>query len=200
MKAFKDCERMSFITTSDTPESLDYKKALYPNSYMINPLQLKSDCYCRNAFDLRCAMMGSILTGVPETPANLLIMGTTPIGTVSADVMKKHFLLYNEKQAPILRGADVYHILPMPDGKNWDGLEYFNTSIRKGSVFLFKPTDMGGDSKMIKLRGLDRTTTYSLTFQDRPEQNIKNTGAFLMDTGVSVTMTGKYVSEIIWIE
>jgi len=200
LKAFKDCERMSFITTSDTPEPLDYKKALYPNSYMINPLQLKSDCYCRNAFELRCAMMGSILTEVPETPSNLLIMGTVPNSMVTEDIMKKHFLLYKAKQAPILRGADVYHILPMPDGKNWDGLEYFNTSIRKGSVFLFKPTDMGGDSKVIKLKGLDRETAYSLTFQDRPEQNITKTGAFLMDTGLSVTMAGKYVSEIIWIE
>jgi hypothetical protein len=145
-------------------------------------------------------MMGSILTEVPETPSNLLIMGTVPNSMVAEDIMKKHFLLYKAKQAPILRGADVYHILPMPDGKNWDGLEYFNTSIRKGSVFLFKPTDMGGDSKVIKLKGLDRETAYSLTFQDRPEQNITKTGAFLMDTGLSVTMAGKYVSEIIWIE
>jgi hypothetical protein len=200
LKAFKDCERMSFITTSDTPEPLDYKKALYPNSYMINPLQLKSDCYCRNTFDLRCAMMGSILMGVPETESNLRIMGTKPVGMATEEDMKKHFALYNTKQAPILRGADVYHILPMPDGKNWDGLEYFNTSIRKGSVFIFKPTETGGDSKVIKLKGLDRKTTYTLTFQDRPEQNVKKTGAYLMDKGLAVTMTGKYVSEIIWIE
>jgi hypothetical protein len=199
LKAFNDCERMTFITTSDTPEPLDYKKALYPNSYMINPLQLKSDCICRNAFELRCAMLGSILTGVPETEANLKIMGTKPSGMATEEEMKKHFFLYNTKQAPILRGADVYHILPMPDGKNWDGLEYFNTSITKGSVFLFKPTETGGDKKIIKLKGLDRKTTYTLTFQDRPEQNVKKTGADLMDNGLLVTMTGKYVSEIIWI-
>jgi len=99
-----------------------------------------------------------------------------------------------------LRGADVYHILPMPDGKNWDGLEYFNPSIKKGSVFLFKPTDMGGDSQAIKLKGLDRKAIYTLTFQDRPEQNARKTGADLMDNGLPVTITGKYVSEIIWIE
>jgi hypothetical protein len=188
LKAFNDCERMAFMTTTDTPQPLDYKKALYPNSYMINPLQLKSDCYCRNTFELRCAMMGSILTRIPEE-----------MNCNEAD-MRKSFLLYNARQAPILRGADVYHIMPIPDGKNWDGLEYFNPSIRKGSVFLFKPTDMGGDSQAIKLKGLDRKAMYTLTFQDRPEQNSRKTGADLMDNGLPVNMTGNYVSEIIWIE
>ena len=32
--------------------------------------------------------------------------------------------------------ADVYHILPPPDGINWDGIEFFNTSLNKGSVIL----------------------------------------------------------------
>lgn len=188
LKSFDDCERMAFMTTTDTPRALDFKKALYPNSYMINPLQLKSDCYCGNTFELRCAMMGAILTGIPKE-----------MGCDEGD-MKKSFFLYNAKQAPILRGADVYHILPMPDGKNWDGLEYFNPSIKKGSVFLFKPTDMGGGSQAIKLKGLDRNATYTLTFQDRPEQNARKTGADLMDNGLPVTLTGKHVSEIIWIE
>ena len=188
LKGFGDCERMSFMTTTDTPRALDFKKALYPNSYMINPLQLKSDCYCGNTFDLRCAMMGSILTGIPSEMK------------CDESEMKKCFYLYNTRQAPILRGADVYHILPMPDGKRWDGLEYFNPTIGKGSVFLFKPTETGGDSQTIKLKGLDRNATYTLTFQDRPEQSAKKTGAELMDQGLPVTMTGKYVSEIIWIE
>ena len=188
LKSFNDFQRMSFMTTTDTPHALDFKKALYPNSYMINPVQLKSDCFCGNTFDLRCAMMGCILTGVPEQM------------NCNEDDMKKSFLLYNTRQAPIVRGADIYHILPMPDGKNWDGLEYFNPAIKKGSVFLFKPTDAGGDSQTIKLKGLDRNTTYALSFEDRPGQNARKTGADLMDKGLPVTMTGKYVSEIVWIE
>jgi Glycosyl hydrolase family 36 C-terminal domain len=59
---------------------------------------------------------------------------------------------------------------------------------------------LGGDSKVIKLKGLNRKATYTLTFQERPEQNVKRTGADLMDDGLPVTMTGKYVSEIIWFE
>jgi hypothetical protein len=177
------------MTTTDTPRPLDFKKALYPNSYMINPLQLKSDCYCGDIFDLRCAMMGSILTGIPGQG-----------GMASEADMKKEFALYNTRQAPILRGADVYHVLPMPDGRNWDGLEYFNAAIAKGSLFLFKPSSEGGDSRIIMLKGLNRTTTYTLTFQDRPEQSVKKTGAELMDAGLPVTLTGPRASEIVWIE
>jgi hypothetical protein len=189
LKSFDDCQRMAFMTTSDTPRSLDFKKAVYPNSYMINPLQLKSDCYCPDIFELRSAMEGAILTGIPSQS-----------GMANEADMKKEFALYNTRQAPILRGADVYHVLPMPDGKNWDGLEYFNTAIAKGSLFVFKPAADGGDSKTIKLKGLDRAKTYTLTFEDHPEQSVKKTGADLMDAGLPVTLPGSRASEIVWIE
>ena len=189
LKSFDDCARMSFMTTTDTPNPFDFKKAVYPNSYMINPIQLKSDCYCSNIYDLRSAMLGCILTGMPDTP-----------NMASAADMKKEFALYNSKQAPILRGANVYHVLPMPDGQNWDGLEYFNPAIHKGSLFVFKPAEKGGDSQTIKLKGLDRTTSYSLTFEDRPEQNVKKTGAELMDQGLLVALKENRASEIVWIE
>jgi hypothetical protein len=189
LKSFDDCQRMAFMTTSDTPRSLDFKKAVYPNSYMINPLQLKSDCYCPDIFELRSAMEGAILTGIPGQG-----------GMANEADMKKEFALYNTRQAPILRGADIYHVLPMPDGKNWDGLEYFNTAIAKGSLFLFKPAADGGDTHTIKLKGLNRANTYTLTFEDRPEQSVKKTGAELMDAGLPVTLTGPRASEIVWIE
>ena len=69
--------------------------------------------------------------------------------------------------------ADVYHILPIPDGINWDGIEYFNTSLNKGSVLLFKPSETVSDSKVIKLKGLNPKNTYMLLFQDRKNQNTK---------------------------
>ena len=56
-------------------------------------------------------MLGAILTWAADNP-----------------VYRKHIALYKSKQRPILRGADVYHILPMPDGINWDGLEFFNSA------------------------------------------------------------------------
>jgi hypothetical protein len=96
--------------------------------------------------------------------------------------------------------ADVYHILPPPDSVNWDGIEFFNPSVNKGSVILFKPSEKAAGSKIIILKGLVRKEVYSVSFEDRKEQNTKKTGAELMDKGIQVNgMTGRYASEIIWI-
>jgi len=186
-KGFAICRRMTFCTMNDNDHDASITRTTYYcNSYPINPIQLKSDLLTLDsAYNLRTDMMGSILTEASDSP-----------------IYRQHIALYKTKQRPILRGADVYHVLPMPDGINWDGLEYFNAEIDKGSVFLFKPSTkaVDGDSKVIKLKGLDRKKRYTLTFQDRTALNRTMTGQRLMDIGIPVTgMTGNNSSEIIWI-
>jgi hypothetical protein len=186
-KGFAICRRMTFCTMNDTDNNASLTRSTYYcNSYPINPVQLKSDLGAvATAYNLRTDMMGSILTWAADNP-----------------IYRQHIALYRTRQRPILRGADVYHILPMADGVNWDGLEYFNTAINKGSVFLFKPSAkaVDGDSKVVKLKGLARNQQYNLTFQDRTALNCVMTGQKLMDVGIAVTaMTGDNASEIIWI-
>jgi hypothetical protein len=186
-KGFAICRRMTFCTMNDRDNDAHLTRTTYYcNSYPINPVQLKSDLGpADSAYNLRTDMMGSILTWAADNP-----------------IYRQHIALYKTRQRPILRGADVYHILPLADGINWDGLEYFNTGIDKGSVFLFKPSTkaVDGDSKVIKLKGLDRNKRYTLTFQDRTVLNCAMTGQELMDIGITVTaMTGDNASEIIWI-
>jgi len=91
----------------------------------------------------------------------------------------------------------------MADGTHWDGLQFFNPDLDRGSVFLFKPSAKAadGDSKVITLKGLDRKASYALTFQDRVSLNCSRTGAQLMEEGITISgMTGDRASEIIWIE
>ena len=65
---------------------------------------------------------------------------------------------------------------------------------------IFKPSEKAPEAKLIKLRGLKKSATYHLTFEDRVEQNTTMTGAELMDRGIEVKkMNGNYASEIIWI-
>ncbi|QGQ94271.1 DUF4082 domain-containing protein [Paenibacillus psychroresistens] len=191
-KGFAVTSRMTFITTND--EASDggtaYRATLYVNGYAMNPIQLKSDVQIVNypyAFMGRTSMLGSVLLCSVDT---------------SNASYRQSIDLYKTKQRPILRGGNMYHILPMADGTNWDGMQFFNSSLNKGSVFLFKPSvnAADGNSKVIKLKGLDRNTSYTLTFQDRTGLNTVKSGAELMDLGISVTgMTGDYASEIIWI-
>jgi len=187
-KGFAICRRMTFCTMNDDDKrAWPTRTTYYSNSFAINPVQLKSDLGpTSNAYYMRTDMLGSILTWAADSP-----------------VYKEHIALYKARQRPILRGANVYHILPMADGVNWDGLMFHNPDLEKGSVFLFKPSANAkdGDSRLIKLKGLDRKATYSLTFQERKAQSGTRSGAQLMDEGITVSgMTGDLASEIIWIE
>ena len=85
-----------------------------------------------------------------------------------------------------------------PDGVDWDGIQYQHPATGRGALVVFKPAARA-DTRRVILRGLDRTKTYALTFQDRPEQNARKAGAELMDDGFDLTMAGQFVSEIVWI-
>ena len=211
LKDFATLQRMTFMTMEDSGGALNHRMAFYSNSYMINPVQLKFDLgfdwtsdadsgYINsnrdkwNVYSVRTAMMGAMMVQnvgsyLSESEKQALIDGWS---------------LYKTKQRPILKGADVYHILPMPDGKNWDGMMFYNHDIEKGSVFLFRDKNIGsvdGSSKNIKLKGLDENALYKLTFEDRTSQNTRKSGKELMYQGITVSgLDSVYDSEIIWIE
>ena len=187
-KGFAICRRMTFCTMNDVDNTAwKTRTTYYSNTYAINPVQLKSDLGpAETAYDLRTDMLGSILTWPVDNP-----------------IYRQHVALYKARQRPILRGGNVYHILPMADGTNWDGLQFHNPDLDQGSVFLFKPSAKAadGDAKLIKLKGLDRKAAYSLAFQERTGLNCTKTGAQLMDEGITVSqMAGDRASEIIWID
>jgi hypothetical protein len=205
-KSFDLAERMTFITTDDFGTPHSFRWAFYGNSYVFNPVQLKADLYYGLSFHpdsqgldnsilydkyiFRTGLLGAMM--VSSEPKEL--------DEQKEGVARETWNLYQTRQRAILRGADVYHILPFPDGVNLDGIQFFNKEINKGSVLLFKPSDKSPDSKIIKLKGLDRNAIYMLTFQDRKEQNTKKSGAELMDKGIEVIgMSGNFDSEIIWI-
>ena len=186
-KGFAICRRMTFCTMNDDDRTpWKTRSTYYSNTYAINPVQLKSDIGSgpNVTSNLRTAIMGPILTWAFDTPQ-----------------YRRHIALYKEKQRPILRGANVYHILPIADGVHWDGLQFHNPEIKRGSVFLFKPGADVSPNRVIRLKGLNPKATYTLTFQDRKDLNCVRTGVQLMAQGINVAgMTGANASEIIWIE
>ena len=185
------CRRMTFMTHSDDSGLRQFFNHVYHWSYLMPPIQLKAD-YAVGAVnsstaDLRGFLLGSILTGPASDPKFMAAL----------DRIKIVFKLYNTRQRAILRGADVYRILPPPANRQWFGLQYYNTFIDKGSVLLWQ--NGGPASQIVKLKGLDRSATYTLKFEDATGKNCSMTGAKLMDDGVEVPM-GPNASEIIWIE
>ena len=118
------------------------------------------------------------------------------------DYISRYFNLYNEKIKPLVKYGDLYHILPRPNGEDWDGVMYSDADSQseiKGAVFLFKPSSAEGMTKTVILRGLDEETSYSVCFEDRTEQNTVMTGKELMTYGLTVNISEDLGSEIIWI-
>jgi len=200
-KSFELAERESFGVVEDSGLHADsithFLQSYYPASYVFNPAQLGeqnadflSGTQADGLYNFRAGFLGAWLWGLQAA--------TWPGNTHYPD----YVALYKAKQRPILRGADVYHILPMPTAQSWFGIELFNAALNRGSVILLKPNSGVGNSPPIVFKGLVPTATYTLRFQDRTSLNGSYSGKALMTTGVSPlsTQTGDVDSEIIWID
>ena len=107
--------------------------------------------------------------------------------------------IYKARIRPLIKYGQLYRILPRPDGIGWDGMEYFDSYKKNGLVFLFKGSTTESTNK-IKLKGLESSHSYTLTFQDCSNPVITKSGAELMNDGINVILDGVFLSELIWIE
>jgi hypothetical protein len=204
--------RMTFMTHSDHSGPQPFFRHINDWSYLICPIQLKNDYVIGSSLpgmnvgetvaELRGMLLGSILT-IPSRVVSGNDWEKTQreqpleFSAATTENLKRVFTLYNTRQRAVLRGADVYHILPSTAAGQWFGIQYFNTFIGKGSVLLWQ--NGGPASLVLKLKGLDRSKTYFVTFEDAKDRNGPMTGAQLMDQGLAVTM-GPNASEIVWID
>jgi len=97
-----------------------------------------------------------------------------------------------------VRNADLYHIFPRPDGKHWDGVEYFDPMAKKGVAYLFKPAS-GTDMMKVKLRGLRPDAKHRVSFEDGSNAAVEKTGRELA-FGIDVTLKGEPASELMFFE
>ena len=218
--ASKDLHHATLATVFNCDDSANYlslRKSFYDSSYVIHPAQLQFPCnpdtfnpemdrfspYIKvenadESYDFTDAMLDmgfrTVMLGSP-------MVSSWTDQSAYFDYYSEYFALYSEKVRPLVREAELYHILPRPDGTNWDGMMYADPDSEneiKGLVFLFKPSDSVEDIKNVVLDGLYEDTVYQLTFEDRPEQNCTATGSELMTKGIDVEI--KYVgSELILI-
>jgi hypothetical protein len=99
----------------------------------------------------------------------------------------------------LVREADLYHILPRPDGRHRDGIQYYDPAVGKGVAYLFQPS--GETAKeTIRLKGLDAEQRYTVSFADGTHPPSVRSGAELMDQGLEVKLAGEEVSELIFFE
>jgi hypothetical protein len=93
----------------------------------------------------------------------------------------------------------VHHILPRPDGQNWDGLFYWSPSLTKGTVYVFRPNS-AEVQHTIPLKGLKPHHKYWVWCEDGSIHPGLRKGGELMQTGLSVRLPGRYTSDLIFLQ
>ena len=216
MKDLFTAKYASVINTDDVANYLSLRMTFYDSSYVINPAQLQSPCNVEAANpgsgNFWPKIENTNMTGtdfqdnlrVMEYRSQILCapMFSSWSGRVYGSLLEEYTDIYSNRVKPLIRDGDLYHILPRPDGKNWDGVMYADADSQneiKGVIFVFKPDPAAGDSVTFRLRGLYADKTYSLSFDDHPGLNLSATGAELMEKGVTVTITDCIGSDMIWI-
>lgn len=206
----------SVFNVEDTANYLSARMAFYDSSYVIHPSQLQLPC------NVDCAISGTMYF-YPQIPFGDMLspdfrkamidmeyrtqllgapMFSSWSGTVLEDELEHYTDLYKNKLRPLIRDGDLYHVLPRPDGINWDGVMYADADSQnelKGCVFLFKPSASAGETVSFRLSGLDAEKTYVLTCEDHADQNRSVSGSVLMGEGITFRIGDPIGSDIIWI-
>ena len=190
------------IFNSDTYSELQNRQAFYDTSYMFPPAQIMGH-YCNRDQPLTGSLVHAFRSCSMGAPEWILDNpdggnGGKPWTQAEKDAVKSAVATYKTKIRPLVRNADLYHILPRPDGKNWDGIQYYDPVTKKGVAYLFK-TAAGTDTLTIRLRGVKPRTTYRVTFEDNTNPAVEKTGEELAQ-GIEVTLKGAPVSELMFVE
>ena len=197
------------INCDDSANYLSLRTTFYDSTYMIHPTQLQIPV---NVDTFNVDMPDSFYPNVmPDSVHNAkgwkdtmfdmgyrsMILGapmfSSHTGNVNREYVKYYSEMYQNEVRPLARDGELYHILPRPDGTNWDGIMYADPDSAnelKGLVFLFKPHRAAGDTYRVVMDGLFADKMYTLSFEDRPGQNCTLSGAALMSEGIDVEILG----------
>jgi hypothetical protein len=207
IKDYGSMKRCVKVFNSDAYSPLDVRRAFYDSSFALHPMQLEGHLGSpsggyrpHGAVDARYAFR-CMSMGAPEwfidapNGGNGGGMWTNE----EKEAVRAAVSVYKSKIRPLVRTADLYHIFPRPDDRNWDGMEYYDPTTGAGAVYLFKP-DSPNATQTVKLKGLAVGQRYRLTFQDGSNAPVSKSGEDLMGTGVEVKLTGQFVSELMLFE
>ena len=203
LKDFGTLKRAARIQNQDIYYPISARQSFYDASYVLHPMQISSltgswsDWQAEGSvFEFRSSSMGSAVWH-PDAP-NGGNGGPVWSEKQKAEI-KKAVDIYKTRIRPLIRKGDLYHIFPRPDNIVWDGIEYFDPSVQKGVVYIFKPKS-SVDRQSIRLKGLDMQSEYKITFADGTNGDIILNGRELIKTGIDVTLKGEFISELMFFE
>jgi alpha-galactosidase len=93
----------------------------------------------------------------------------------------------------------VYHHTPyigVSSPADWCVLEYASSDCRKGYAGVFKLCTSGSDEYVLRLRGIDRSLNYDVTF-DNTGEAVRISGVELANSGLHIRLDAALTSELI---
>jgi alpha-galactosidase len=113
--------------------------------------------------------------------------------------VKREVEIYKSWVRPILADVQVHHILPRPDGYHWDGMFYWSPSLKRGTLYIFRPNSAIAQQQ-ISLKGLVENAKYSVRTEDHSTQERTYSGAELMKSGLNIQLPERYTSDLVYLE
>jgi hypothetical protein len=204
IKDFGASRRAAKIQNQDRYYAIDARRSFYDSSYVFPPMQLAAldGSWAElqaagSVYEFRSSSMGAAYWH-PDAPNG---GNGGPVWSAQHKAqIKRAVATYKDKLRPLIRGGDLYHIFPRPDGLHWDGMEYFDRAAKRGVVYLFKPAEgNGNDATKVALRGVRADARYRVTFEDGTNAAVERSGAELI-AGIEVHLCGGMVSELMFFE
>ena len=157
------------IQDQDVYRPIDARRAFWDSSYALHPMQIStlsgswSDWQASGSvYEFRSASLGAPYWH-PDAPNG---GNGGPKWSDSQKLQIKQAVdTYKTKIRPLVRTANLYHILPRPDDKVWDGIEYFDPVSKKGAISIFRPGNPES-RQVVRLKGLDAKANYWLWCED----------------------------------
>ena len=185
--------RTHYVSITDTYDPLSNRQAFYDASYALPPAMC--ECYVEQR--------------PGKTPANFLYMlrsGMMGWCTMMTDLSRwtpgqksaarRQFEIYKQRLRPLIQHGNLYHVSERPDGRRWDGIEYYHPADGRGVLFAFRGTT-AERSHPFRFKGLEPAARYQLVCEDASIPPCVMTGRQLMETGLTVVLTETESSDLV---
>jgi len=198
MVDFGSAAHGDYFSITDTYDPLSNRRAFHDASFVLPPAMLESYVERWPAprienfrYMLRSGMLGWVS----------LMQDTSRWTAEQRAEARAQFGLYKSALRPLIREADLYHVSARPDGVNWDGVEYFSSSRRRGVLYAFRGTAPDQPGHRFPLFGLNPERRYRIEFQDQgAAATLVLAGRSLLQDGVNVTLLQPLSSELVFLE
>ena len=196
MVDFGSASHGDYFSITDTYDPLSNRRAFYDTSHVLPAAMLET--YIEKwptprienfRYMLRSGMMGWFT----------IMQDTNSWSAEQHAEAKREIDLYKKELRPLIRDASLYHVSPRPDGVQWDGIEYWDSSQQRGVVYAFRGSIENENKHSFKLQAFESSTRYVLRYYDNSAADRTVSGKELMEQGLTVELPMTNSSELIFI-